>query len=609
MKRLMSVMLLGAAVNAGCSGDATSDMEQDVIGPSHACDTTQVFGRSDHQGAPACAPLTKLSVVDQTVIDSSFNDELFNNGMFVHYMQPLTNGAFKYEEIKTGFTDFDHQGTQTWSVQAKQHIGAANVVAWTFPSTWRPLDAINPLSWTNGFEQMFQPVLTTQGLYVPQAAGQVAIVNATTGALVRTIDPLAGTAFSGDPLVLVNSGLSADRIGNVYYTVVAWPTGGAAGVVQRGSWLVRISATGGVTLTPWSQIATAQVGVVQANDLCPLQFRLFDPSFSTGPFPSPNPDSLAPTGHCGAPFPPVNAAPAIATDGSVVVLSQGNNASRSRYVIKLSPAISPIWASELIDIAQDGCGINIPFDNADKFACRVGAKLGVDPQYDLFPTDVQGGIEQVAPVIAPNGTIYVSTYSGGYDNNNGHMTHFSSAGKFLGSFPFAFFAVPTIQRTGTGDSDFRLVMDTNQFSPTTGDGEGNDGTYKTSVLDASLNALSTFIVKQDVTAFANDFVDGQAAIDTAGNSYHMDAQGTLYKLGPNSELLDSLHLADSTEPVPSEMSWGTDGAGRPFLLVTFGGVTYEIGTSTVGQPQPAVSTATTPKVMHSGRVPRPLDLR
>lgn len=586
----MKNLLVFGMLLAACSSTSPQDallQGAEVIGPSHACDTAQIFGRADHGGAPVCAPLTRLSVIDQTVIDPSFDDELFNDGLFVHYMQPLTNGPFKYEGVKRGFSDIDNQVDQTWSVQAKQHVGAANVVAWTFDSSWKPLDAINPFSWTNAFEQLFQAVSTVQGVYIPMSAGQLALVDSRTGALIRTINPLAGTLFDGDPLALVNSALSADKFGNVYYTVVAWPAGAVAGDPLRGSWLVRVAPSGAATILPWSAVALTSQGVFAAEAQCTLLFSQLDPTFSTAPFPAPDPDSAAPTGHCGEQFPTVNAAPAIGPDGSVYVLSQGNNALRSEFLIKLSSALVPMWASPIVDIAQDGCGINLPFDNTNSFACREGAKLGIDPETALLPADMAAGIMQIAPVVAPDGSIYVSTYTSNYDNNQGHLVRFSAAGKRMQSFPFGFMTMPLIQRTGASNTDFRVVINSNLFSSVTGDGEGADGTYRTAVLDANLNTLTSFTVVQDPNALANDFVDGQAAVDSAGNSYHMDAQGTLYMLDKDSQVVGTLQLADSTEPVSAEMSWGTDGNGRSILLVTFAGVTYEIGTSGGnGQPQP-----------------------
>lgn len=571
--RLILILLLVV----GCSAETFSERRDKL---STACAQGQIFGNAQHTGT-SCAPLERMEIVATITQDPSAYQQALDYGFLaVHYGSALSAAdGWVYVPGKSGYTDLFTPATQTWSVSGHRWQGAKLRPRWEYASQWQPFDVLRPVSGTTaGYEALFQPALSGDSLYVPERYGRVARLDRSTGVVFEVIDPLAGTPFSGDSAAMLNSALTVDGAGNVYFTVVAWDPSGSTSASPRESWLVRVSPSGVVDRVPWTQV-TNHPAVKQGTDLCYYVFQFASP-VPPRPWP-PSPSSQPPQFACGKQRPPVNAAPAVTRDGLVVVQTTANNATTYAYLVAYDFAAgAPVWAASTRDQIADGCGVKIPENdpsNSDPFACRHGANPGVDPQTNQLVAGRMSSLVESAPVIAPDGTVYVSTYSGGYDNNQGHLHRFSSTGQFLNLIDYGWETTPVVRRVGSGPSDFELVMDYNAFSPTTGDGTGDDVDASVVRLTPDLQVISQARVPLQPDAWANDFLDGQAAVDSQGNVYALNATGDVYKIAPNGDVLSRASLGVTVEALATEMSWGSDGLGRPVLYVGFAGTVYAIG--------------------------------
>lgn len=592
MKKIFALSL----TIAGCIGQQ-SDLDQvqsqaDVIAQSHACDTPQIYGNGAHTGAKACAPLPALHVQGVVAVDPAAPLEAPDGNLFVHYSTPISNGAFMYTGVKRGFTDRSHVGTQTWSVQASKWIGHALVPAWKTDSKWSPYTALNPVGNTNGDEEEFQPALVTTGAFagilMPSSSGQLVRLDPATGAQLGVINPLAGTSFDGDALAIVSSGISVRDDGTVAYTVIAYLPKGPLNKAPRGSWLVLARPNGTVTTTAISAIATRASGVKQPGDQCIVPFTLSPVPVHAFP---PSPDAAPITIACGGVEPVINATPAFGNHGDVVIfVGDASNSIWTSYVMDVdTTTLAANWATQLHDYSQDGCGVNIPFDSGGGAFCPTGSHLGVDPFFNVFPLGDRSDILTTSPVVAPDGNVFIGAFSnnGLLDNFDGRVVELDGAGHILASKRGGFNITPAIRRTGTGVHDYELVADDDRFDDIVGAGEGPDLIARVGRFSPNgLTAISTFTSPNDPDKFANDYLDEQPVFDTAGNSYHLNAAGRLDEVSATGQLIASVDLGFSIEPLEQTLSWGTDGFGQPVIYVPYGGFVYAIGTTPMQGPLP-----------------------
>lgn len=427
------------------------------------------------------------------------------------------------------------------------------------------------MSYTNINEQLFQPVLTTAGvtaLYAPGRSGTLDRIDPLTGRTVAVINPLFGTPFDGDPDTFVMSAPTADISGNVWYTAAALNSNHS--VPARGAWLVRVAPDNSTTIVPWSTIATRAVGIPQNTDVCQYSFGQVGQD-GQRPLP-PSPFSPTPLSRCGGQRPPVNAAPAVSADGrTVVVVSSDNNALTHLYLIVVDTAtLRPLRASPFQGHLHDGCGVLIPYGTG-AFDCRQFTPLGNDPNFNAPETITYAGPVANSPVIAPDGSTYFGSIGfDGYDNNRGHMFHFDPAGNFLGTYTYAFAATPLLHRH---NSTWSLAMD----DSSTSDGTDPGGVFRMSRFAADFTHESTFTVANDPDVEANDLLDGQGALDSAGNFYSLSAQGVVRKIDASGGLLETVKLDTEGETQASPLSWGVDDAGHPVLYVPFFGTVWVVG--------------------------------
>lgn len=573
---LLAIVLQGCADRGDWSA-GTSELNK------RNCDTLQIFGTPAHTGSK-CAPPSALNVMAQIVTDPDAEAETFDLSFrAAHVAAPLTRGPWVITETRAGFSDIGNKDTITHGVTAHRWIGPELKEQWHFNSRWKPVESENPFaSPENIFESLFQPVLTEDAVFVPYEAGQLAKLNLATGAVQEIINPFAGTPFSNNLDLVVNNALAIND-GNIWYTAVAWPASHSREENPLGSWLVRVNATTNVsTIVPWSQIASAAVGVKQPQDLCTFGFELATPRPAL-PWPGPNPDSVGPQLECTVQRPTVNAAIAFTAEGLAIVTSTARRNIQYGYLIAVNTTtLQPVWAGDFRDKFRDGCGFLIPYESMDPdafFACRDGAPPRIDPRTGELPAGQVSGVMASAPVVLPDGTVVSSSFTD-YNNNEGHLLRFEPTTPIATKrqvIPYGWEHTPSVDVLPNGEFD--LVMPFNEFSTETGDGQGIDGTYIAARFESpAFIAFQMFVtVPKSPESVAYDWVDAQPLLDTDGNSYSINADGHLYKISRAGIVTAQVDLGISMETMGELATWGVDGTGNPVIYVAHAGSVFAIG--------------------------------
>lgn len=564
---------------AACSAEQTDERVQAEGG---ACDTTQIFGNPAHTGQ-TCGALAGLQIKGTAVVDPDAAQAAADRGFYsMHQGAALTLGSWSYLPKMRGYSGQLTKATKTWSIEARRWVGGIWTSVWSRDAGFRPVDAINPFSLTNRYEQLFQPVIAKAGhgraataLFVPAVSGRVDKLDPVTGAVLATIDPLAGTAFAGDARVTISSAL-AEHDGAVWYTVIAWPTSNFTSVPPRASWAVRIDAADHATIAPWTAIATAALGIAQPfESACEYDFGVN--LNSPHPWP-PSPTAQLPLLTCGGQEPALNVAPAF-SDGRVYLTSTENNAITYAYMVAIDEAtMAPLQALSLHRNFLDACGIFIPYsatsanDPAAIDLCRLGTTLGFDPNQNHAVAGREYGIMEASPVVLPDGRVCIGSYSGSYNHDVGHLSCFGTKGE-LTTYRFGWESTPPVRTLPGGD--FELVID----DSSTTDGTDSTGEFAVARLSSALTVKDRTVLPVDPTAAAADFLDGQMALDNEGNAYPLNASGRVLQVSPSGAIIGSVDLGLSTEPLAHEAAWGSDDVGNAILYVGFGGTMFAIGAS------------------------------
>jgi hypothetical protein len=564
---LLITVLVSAAV--GCADSMTETRSAEDTAAPLACNTSQIFGASDHAGR-ACGQGLQgaMTLRGAIVTDPDARTEDDDLGFYsAHQSAALTRPGWVWVGGKTGYTDLFDKGTQTWSVKAAHWELGALGQKWEYVSKWRPYDTLDAFGTTNGYESLYQPAYANGSIYAPDGAGQLVRLDPTTGAVTGRIDPFAGTAFSGDALVTVNSALAVDETrGDVYYTAVAWQADGD--VIPRASWLVRVHGDDTAEVRAWETVApNGFMGIRSGVDVaCTYPFQFATP-VPPKPWP-PSVDAVGPSFGCGPQRPPVNSAPAISGD-KVYVMTGASNATIYAHVVALDRAsLAPVWATSLRESIADYCGVIVPFNdasNSNPNRCRFGARLGVDPQFNELVHGRLPSIEENAIVVAPDGSLYVSSYSGSYNNDRGHLHHIGANGGLIGLGDYGWETIPALIPDGAGGWSLPI------------DGGPSLGSVTTRVSADLTHRLFTTSIPRCRTCEANDWVDGQAAFDAAGNQYGINASGRVARISSSGAVTGLVQITDSMEPLSTEMSWGIDDAGQPVLYVPYAGQLFAVG--------------------------------
>lgn len=564
--------------------------------PPVVCDYPQAFGNASHTGI-ACPELNNMTVVATIVQDPDADAEnAFSGFLQIHESPPLTLGDFVVVPSKHGYVDSFDRSPEHYSVQTLRWVpnvsapGALLVPAWNLDTDWQPVDGvIKSFGYvTNGYVQSFGPALANGSVYMPARDGKLIRADISTGHVIATINPFAGTPFNGDERTIVNNMLSVDAAGNVLYDVVAWPTGTPNRSAQpRGSWIVRVHPNNSVELVDFATIASASIGVPQLTSLCEYRFRTGGTPAATGP------DSRPPMFGCGTQRPAINSPIAIDPNtGNLVIFSLANNAQGAAFVIEASgTTFAPIRASDTRGHFLHGCGVRLADSfvggsgtSCDTITAGLTVNIGNDPDFNGPVRFLGEDLMDSAVAIAPNGDRSIGSYDGGFSFGGGYDARgagvvFHSDGSFAAkNETFWWEVTPSVWRQSP--LEFHYLQDRQLYS----DFELTVGQY-----DPAENLEATNSIPLTFDPVAIDWLDAHIVFGPGGDRYATNGDGHLYKFIPGRELpTEAVELQNADGSVRSMETlsgyYARDRAGR--IYASFAGNVYVIASSVTAPPVP-----------------------
>ena len=384
-------------------------------------------------------------------------------GLDVHYQLPLVDNEDVFIESKDGKYSKHTYSTQKWHQNKYTWRNGNFVKTWTFDTDW-----FAPGSSDDFWEPVYHAVLANGFLYDPGQGGTIFKINKTNGSVVKRINPFGNTI---DPNTYTASPLSTDGHGNIFYNVVQISTPPTVSFLTNdvvNSWLVRVGPDDSVTKVSYDTLlSTAGIKgdpVPRGTDKCKVSFANRDLPWPPARYATP------PTTPCGTQRAALNVAPAIAPDGTIYTVSKGHFVTRYNYLIAVNPNLTGKWAASLRGHLKDGCGVSFPIGNPGgagaNGGCRPDAKMYVDPATNEPPPGEILDDSSSTPTIAPDGSIFIGTYTR-YNYAQGHMLHFSSSGSFLNSFNFGWDTTPAIY---PHDGTYSVIFKNNHYG---GSGFGN----------------------------------------------------------------------------------------------------------------------------------------
>src|SRR5215470_1143517 len=445
MKRLG---FLSALLVLGGWGESANRCSWDQWGRSAAHD-----GEMCAVGQPANRKLA--SVVFDPFVDQEMAESF---GLLAHYQVPLIDEDENvFMMVRKGtYTSCDPPGSgepapcgpdrldsQIWTEKRFRWQGGNLVEKWTFTSDWKPFP-------TSPWEAMFQPALSGPFIYVPGAGGSVWQVLRLIGLPIQRIKPF----HTVDPGAYVAGGLTADRLGNVYWNVIRIDPATSA----ETDYLVKATPWGSTRIVSYADLVP---DAPAATDLCYKTFRQASPRPARPWPPADQPDgspTLPPQAPCGPQRPGVNLTPAIGADGTIFTGSHAAANQNYSYVIAVNRDLTPRWSASLRERVFDGCGVLYPYGDDPFENCREGADFGVDPQTNLAPALQVSDTSSSSPVALPDGgMVYgaIDDYWG-----QGKLVKFDADGHFAGSYTFGWDSTPAIYRHG---GNYSIVIKDNQY--------------------------------------------------------------------------------------------------------------------------------------------------
>jgi outer membrane protein assembly factor BamB len=411
----------------------------------------------------AAQPLNRI--LTSVVYDPLVPSEMAANAgaLLAHYQVPLIDDGRVFMEFKSGVYNKNRYSTQVWGENGFQWQNGQLALQWSFTSDWTAVG-----SQADFWEPVFHAVLANGSVYVPGAGGTLFRLDETSGTVLRRINPF-GTKI--DPSIIVAGVLSTDARGNIYYNAIQqFNTGAGASFYQHDivdSWLVRV-APDDLTAKVSYSILTTQTAADSnpapgPNDPCLTVF-----STSQLPWP-PSPTALPPSAPCGTMRPALNAAPAIAPDGTIYTVTRTHlldGGNRYGGIAAVNPDLTARWWTSLRDRLDDGCnndqgtfpGALLPA-NGTPGGCRLGTNPGVDPAQNTRPGGRVLDDSSSSITIAPDGSILYGAYTR-YDFARGHLMRFGSTGGYLGSYSFGWDSTPAIYRH---DGTYSIVIKDNEY--------------------------------------------------------------------------------------------------------------------------------------------------
>lgn len=387
-----------------------------------------------HTSSPGVAGQSLNQILADIVYDPLVSQEqaATYNELVVHYQVPLVDGNDIYMEYKSGTYDPTNFASQTWGEEKFTWQNGQLVLQWQYASDWKA-----PGSVSDFWEPVFHAALGDAVIYLPGASGSVIELDKATGAFIQRFAP-----FGTDPNTYGTGPITVDAQGNLYYNtiqVVSAATGFYASDAI-GSWLVKITPTGIVTMASYKTLTAKQAA--DASSQCVTSF-----DDSTLPWP-PSPTAVPASSVCGSQRAGLNVAPAVAPDGTIYTVSRAHFNDRYSFLLALNSDLSLKWAASLRNLFHDGCGVSVADGgwlppNGTPGGCRSGALQGVDPATNQ-PGD--GSVLDDAsssPVVAPDGSVIFGVWNR-YNYEQGHLVHFDANGNYLGAFGFGWDTTPAI---------------------------------------------------------------------------------------------------------------------------------------------------------------------
>lgn len=533
--------------------------------PLRAADGWPQFGHdARHGGGVAIAGQSLQNLLANIVYDPFVPyEQAYEQGdLLVHYQAPLVDGDDVFMEFKLGTYGGPLEWqTQNWSIHRLQWQNGTLTPVWSAPSDWKPVpDGGDVYDW----EPVFHAALANGFLYEPGAGGTLLQVDRATGNQVKRINPF-GTVV--DSTYYTVSPLVADPAGNVFYTVMRLVVNSPWTSDTRGAWLVRVTPDGSPTAVPFSTIVS---NAPAAGSNCTFQF-----DGSRLPLP-PSPSAVAPTITCGSPRPALNAAPAVAPDGTIYVISRTHFNAYWGYLAAVNPDLTPKWSVSLRNRFHDGCGVLLP-PNGSSGGCRSGTTFGVDPADNLPGSGIILDNSSASAVVAPDGSILYGAYNT-YNDEQGHLMHFDSQGAFLGAYGFGWDTTPAIYSHG---GTYSIIEKENHYG-----GVVHPPEYFITQLDPALNVewqlknTNTEACGRDSqgTIFCVPTQPGfewcvnAAAVDAEGTVYANSEDGNIYAIGQGGIIRQAFFLQLALGASYTPVSIGPDGrvyaqnAGHLFVI-------------------------------------------
>ena len=526
------------------------------------------WGRTPvHDGSVPVNAQRLERIEGEMVLDPFADQEKQASGfgvLLVHYPVPIVAGNDIYVVVKSG-TFTPSWDSQVWNIQNVRLAGGRLETRWSAWTDWKPVPQGGPR-----WEPVYHPILAGDAIWAPGAGGTMLKLNRETGAVITRFNPF-GAAI--DSTIWAVGPPAADSVGNIYYSAIQLAAADVWRADPLGSWLIRIAPDGTITRASYASLTpNAPAPDQQCADSFPN---------TQLPWP-PSPNAVAPTVRCGVQRPAINAAPAIAPDGTVYLVSRAHGTDRTSYLIAANRDLTPKWATSLRNRMNDGCDVLIPRSGTPG-GCRAGATRGVDP------SDNQPGSGRVtddstsSPVVAPDGKILYGAVTR-YNWSQGHLMMFNPDGSFSGAYQFGWDTTPAIYKH---DGTYSILLKENRYgagsycnnqthcpAPRTLATPDNPEQYLLTQLSPSLQVEWQFRNTNTQSCMRND--DGTLscvtdrpngfewcvnaiAVDRRGVVYANSEDGHVYAIGQGGVLRERMFLHLSLGAAYTPLSIGDDG--------------------------------------------------
>jgi outer membrane protein assembly factor BamB len=483
------------------------------------------FGANQrHTGNTSVVGQPLVRTLAEVVHDPFVPDEIDpgSGDLHVHYAVPLLDGDDVFMSYKESAIIGPFFPITQWSVHRLHWENGQLVEKWAQSSDWYPIPDGSGI-----WEPVMQPVIANGSIYMPAAGGTLLQLDRTTGAVIRRINPFG----SIDGMAFVSGPPTADSSGNIFYGAFKLQQNAPWSGDILGSWLVRVTPAGVATIVPFAPLVT---NAPAASAQCTSEFP-----FGSVQHP-PSPDAVAPSTTCGSQRPGINIAPAIASDGTIYMISRTHFNDRWGYLVAINPDLTAKWSQSFRERFHDGCGVLLPPAN-----CTAGAHVGVDPDDNLAGSGRVEDSSTASPVILPDGSIVYGSFSY-YNDRHGHLIHFSASGAYLGAYPFGWDTTPAVwQHDGT----YSLVTKENFYGdPLLRTDPGDFVTQLSPQLQVEWqyrNPSRTVCRDGDCDSeeFGFEWCVNATAIDAQGTVYANSEDGILYAIAQGGILLDRVSLA------------------------------------------------------------------